>query len=387
MNYIVRKIISFTRIEYTEYFARPKRTFEALSGAKAPSLTDPRPCRKDRAMPKPLTIARFIAVCACVCLVGGQALAWGSSGHRLIGREALAALPSEAPAFVRSPSAIDAVGELAREPDRWKDSGKTHDSDRDPGHFLNLGDDGRIFGGPSLDALPETRAAYDTALRAVGVDSWKAGYLPYAIVDGWQQLTTDFAYWRVDSAAANGADRDHRVWFVADRARREALVLRDLGVLAHYVGDASQPLHVTVHFSGWGPWPNPEHYTQERIHAFFEGEFVRRHVDAPAVRAVMAPYADCRCAIAAWTSAYLSATNRQVVPFYQLQKAGGFLAGDPRGRDFAAARLAAGASALRDLVLDAWHASATGKVGWPAVGVADVEAGKVDPYDSLYGSD
>ena len=101
----------------------------------------------------------------------------------------------------------------------------------------------------------------------------------------------------------------------------------------------------------------------------------------------MTPYADCRCAIAVWTSAYLQATSHQVIPFYQLQKAGGFLAGDRRGRQFAEARLGAGASALRDLILDAWHASAKGKVGWPAVGVADVEAGKVDPYDSLYGVD
>ncbi len=339
-------------------------------------------------MPKPFAIARFVAVYVCVCLACGQALAWGSSGHRLIGREALAALPPEAPAFVRAPFAIDAVGELAREPDRWKDSGKTHDSDRDPAHFLNLGDDGRILGGPSLNALSETRAVYDTALRAVGVDSWKAGYLPYAIVDGWQQLTTDFAYWRVDTAAAASvSDRSHRVWLLADRARRETLVLRDLGVLAHYVGDGSQPLHVTVHFSGWGPWPNPDQYTQGRVHAFFEGEFVRLHIDAAAVRMAMTPYADCRCAIAAWTAAYLQSTNRQVIPFYRLQKTGGFLPGDPRGREFAAARLAAGASAMRDLVLDAWHASATSKVGWPAVGVADVEAGKVDPYDSLYGAD
>lgn len=387
MHYIVRKITLSIRSEYLRCVARLKGLFEASSRSKAPCLTDPRPCRKDGTMPKPSAIARFVAVCACVCLVGGQVLAWGSSGHRLIGREALAALPPEAPAFVRAPFAIDAVGELAREPDRWKDSGKTHDADRDPGHFLNLGDDGRILGGPSLDALPETRAAYDTALRAVGVDSWKAGYLPYAIVDGWQQLTTDFAYWRVDTAAANGANRGHRVWFAADQARREALVLRDLGVLAHYVGDGSQPLHVTVHFSGWGPWPNPGHYTQERIHAFFEGEFVRLHVDAATVRAAMTAYADCGGSIAAWTSAYLQSTNRQVIPFYQLQKAGGFLPGDPRGPVFAAARLAAGASALRDLVLDAWRASATGKVGWPAVAVVDVEAGKVDPYDSLYGAD
>ena len=321
-------------------------------------------------------------------LSAGDAWAWGSTGHRLIGRAAIAALPVEIPDFLRSASAMEAVGELAREPDRWKDSGKPHDQDRDAAHFLDLGDDGRIFGGPSLAALPETREAYDDALRAVGVDSWKGGYLPYAIIDGWQQLTKDLAYWRTDNAAASKvADPVHRAWFAADRTAREALVLRDLGVLAHYVGDGGQPLHVTVHFNGWGSGPNPSGYTTDRIHGPFEGALVRRSVGQTQVATAMAPYTDCGCDVAHWTAAYLAATAGQVVPLYQLWKDGGFVAGDPRGGAFATARLGASASALRDAVVDAWRASAGSRVGWPAVSVADVEAGRVDPYDSLYGTD
>jgi hypothetical protein len=331
---------------------------------------------------------RLTLLCAILCLTAGQALAWGATGHRWVGREAVRALPDDIPAFLRTPAAIEAVGELAREPDRWKDSGKPHDSDRDPAHFLDLGDDGRIFGGPALAALPETRAAYDAALRAAGADSWKAGYLPYAIIDGWQQLAKDFAYWRVDAAAAaHAADPVHRAWFEADQAQRQALILRDTGVLAHYVGDGSQPLHVSIHYNGWGPFPDPAGYTQDHVHGPFEGDFVRAYVSAEAVRGAMTPYADCHCDIAHWTAAYLAATGAEVIPFYDLQKAGGLTAGDPRGRAFAAARLAAGASALRDLIIDAWRASATGHVGWPTVQVADVEAGRVDPYDSLLGAD
>jgi hypothetical protein len=327
-------------------------------------------------------------VCALACLWAGQALAWGATGHRWVGREAVRALPPEVPAFLRAPAAIEAVGELAREPDRWKGSGRPHDTDRDPAHFLDLGDDGKVFGGPALAALPETREAYDTALRGVGADSWKAGYLPYAIIDAWQQLAEDLAYWRIDvAAAARVADPAHRAWFEADKAEREALTLRDLGVLAHYVGDGSQPLHVTIHFNGWGPFPDPAGYTQEHVHGPFEGDFVRAYVGADAVRAAMSPYVDCHCDIAHWTAAYLAATGAQVVPFYEMQKAGGLAPGDARGRAFAAARLAAGASALRDLVIDAWRASVGGHVGWPAVAVSDVEAGKLDPYDSLYGKD
>ncbi|MGI8840105.1 MAG: hypothetical protein ACR2F8_04895 [Caulobacteraceae bacterium] len=175
-------------------------------------------------------------------LLVGQALAWGATGHRIIGRLAIETLPPDLPAFLRGPAAAQAVGELAREPDRWKGAGRMHDADRDPGHFLDLGDDGKVMGGPALAALPATREGYDTALRAVGADSWKAGWLPYSIIDGWQQLAKDFAYWRVDTAAARKvADAGHRAWFAADAAERQALILRDLGVLGHYVGDASQP--------------------------------------------------------------------------------------------------------------------------------------------------
>ena len=54
------------------------------------------------------------------------------------------------------------------------------------------------------------------------------------------------------------------------------LTLRDLGVWAHFVGDASQPMHVTVHYNGWGDGPNPEGFvTTAGLHAKFEtGIFV-----------------------------------------------------------------------------------------------------------------
>ena len=51
---------------------------------------------------------------------------------------------------------------------------------------------------------------------------------------------------------------------------------------------------------------------------------------------------------------------------------------------FATARLAGGASELRDLITQAWAESLTVKLGWPAASVADSVSGKVDPYDSLF---
>jgi len=333
-------------------------------------------------------VAGLLALAAATA-IAGQAFAWGASGHRLVGQAAMLGLPDEVPAFLRAPDAVAKIGELAREPDRWKNSGKPHDTDLDPGHFTSVDDAGKIVGGPLLSALPATRADYETALRAAGGDSWKAGYLPYSIIEGFQQIAKDFAYLRADEAAAKSTpDAGHKAWFIADAAERRELILRDIGVFAHYVGDGSQPLHVSIHYNGWGAYPNPNNYTQDHIHTPFEGELVRRSVTLAMVRAKMAPVRDCGCAVEQRTADYLAATNAKTVPLYALQKAGGLAAGDPRGGAFATERIAAGADELRDLIVMAWRASAQGEVGWkPAYKVSDIEAGKVDPYESLFGVD
>jgi hypothetical protein len=329
-----------------------------------------------------------LSLAALVAAVPSAAFAWGASGHRMIGEVAVQALPPELPAFLRTEQAADDAGELSREPDRSKGAGKVHDNERDPAHFLDLGDDGAIFGGPKITALPTTREDYDGALRAVGVDSWKAGWLPYSIVDRWQQLAHDFAYWRVLTAAeANPAWAEHRAWYAADRRRRETQIVEVIGQLSHFVGDGSQPLHVSIHFNGWGPYPNPQGFTQAKVHAPFEGDLVRAEVRPADVAARLAPVRLCHCPIEQRAADYLAGTNRLVEPFYRLEKAGGLAPGDPRGAAFAADQLARGSSELRDEILEAWIASADEPVGWKPVSPADVAAGRVDPFPALYGAD
>jgi len=325
---------------------------------------------------------------ACVAGLPGRADAWGSSGHRMIGELGMATLPDALPAFLRSPEAVATVGEYAREPDRWRKSGAVHDNLRDPAHFVDVDDQGKVLGGPALSALPPTLEDYDTALRAVGKDSIKAGWLPYSIIDGWQQLAKDLAYWRVETAALpRQTDPARRAWMQADLKRREDLTLRDLGIWAHYVGDASQPLHVTVHYDGWGKaFANPNGYTLERIHVPFEGPFVRQFVSEGAVRAAMPAPRPCPV-IETCTAQYLSETAATVIPFYEMQKAGGLAGTDPPGRAFTVQRVAAGAAALRDLTVAAWEASAHGSFGYPPLTVDQVVREGVDPYDALYGDD
>ena len=340
-----------------------------------------------------------LAVALTALALGAAALsapavvsAWGNTGHRLIGVAAMRALPDEMPAFLRTPAAAAEVGELSREPDRTKGGGQPHDRERDTAHFVDMLDDGRIMvaQGPSIDALPRLKSEYDAALVAAGSDVDDAGWLPYAIMDGYQQLVRDFATWRVLYAAERReTDPGKRAWYREDRLRREALILRDMGYLGHYVGDGAQPHHTTIHYNGWNSdVPNPEGFTtSRRTHGLFEGAFTSRVARLDAVEAAMAPTSLDGFDLRARVPAYLKTTLAQVTPFYRLEKAGGFGESDPRGAAFATERLAAGAAELRDLIVLAWRDSADDAIGWPAVKVNEVEAGTADAWLAMYGED
>lgn len=345
-------------------------------------------------MPRAPLKRAFLAL-AAVAVIAAPAAdvgAWGATGHRLIGVAAMRALPDEIPAFLRTTEAATEVGELAREPDRWKGGPRTHARERDTAHFIDFDDAGHVLTpqGPHIGAMPELRSEYEAALTRAGLSVDTAGYLYYALIDGWQQLVRDFAYWRVLNAAeAREIDPAKRAWYAEDRRRREALLIRDLGVWSHYVGDASQPLHTTIHYNGWDrDTPNPEGFTRSRqTHGLFEGAYVRRVARLDTVEAAMPDLAPCECAIDRRTARYLGQSLTQVTPFYRLEKAGAFGDGDQRGAAFAVERLGAGAGELRDLIVMAWRESATARVGWPAVAVSEVEAGTADPWDAMIGTD
>ncbi len=321
-------------------------------------------------------------ICRCLLallalLPAHHALAWGATGHELVSGIAAELLPAELPAFLRTPQAAADIAVFGRELDRSKGSGRTHDAERDAGHFVDLDDNAMVSGFLPLEALPATREAYDTALRSKSFTQYSAGYLPYAIVDGWQQLAKDFAYWRAATkAASNAATAEERAWFDADRQRRERLIIRDLGVWSHYVGDASQPMHVTEHFNGWGNFPNPRGFSISKdLHARFEGQFVKDNFDRDAVKRAVAPYRACACTIQDRTRAILLESQAQVVPLYELEQKDTFKGHNEAGTAFVTQRLAAGAAMTRDMIVDAWRASAVLGVGYPEIKVRDIESG------------
>jgi hypothetical protein len=318
-----------------------------------------------------------------------QVWAWGATGHEWVSGIAIEKLPDDIPAFVRTPEAIADIAVMGRELDRSKGAGRTHDAERDPGHSIYLADDASVMGVLPLSQLPTTREEYDTLMRLKGYSQYKAGYLPYSIVDGWQQIRKDFAYWR---AAVKGAETattpDERAWFENDRRLRERLTLRDIGIWSHYVGDATQPMHVSVHNDGWGGYSaNPNGYTTAPIHAYFEGAFVVENLKRTAVAAEVGAYKDCKCSIEEMTRNLMLASLAQVDPLYTLEKAGGFRKGDPRGIQFVSARLAFGAQSARDMIVAAWVASASTPVGYPMVNVRDILSGKVRATRELFGAD
>lgn len=315
--------------------------------------------------------------------------AWGATGHEWISGIAVELLPEELPAFLRTPDTVADIAALGREPDRSRGSGAAHDKERDPGHYIDLDDEGRALGVIALIELPATREAYDTALRKYGFTQYRAGYLPYAIVDGWQQLVKDFAYWRADvQGAKTAADAADRAWFEADRIRRERIIVSDLGNWSHYVADASQPLHVSEHFNGWGPYPNPRGFsTLKSQHEHFESVFVRANLDRASVKDSVRPYQPCQCSIEDQVKSLISTSQAQVVPLYELEQQGAFIGHNEMGIRFATARLALGATALRDMIVDAWAASADMGVGYPMTKVRDIERGQIAPTKKMFGAD
>jgi hypothetical protein len=339
------------------------------------------------------------------------ASAWGRAGHVGISRLAARSLPEEVPAFLRTTLAVSQIAELGAEADESKNSGivvsttgrittapTVHDAERDAGHFLDVDDDGIVIGGVvPLDALPATREAFDTAQRKAtrpGGQTQYGGYLPYAMIDGFQQVRKDFGLWRAMSAGLRTAKTDaDRAYFRFQLQLREQLIIRDIGYWSHFVADASQPMHVSVHYNGWGNHPNPNGYTTSALHSPFEASFVRNFVDFGAVGARMRPYTDRGATTnEARVPLYIAESLGRVIPLYEAAKVSGtdgndnYRTAQPAELDLVIDCLAAGASELRDQIVDAWRQSTQIAVGFPLVRVSDIEAGAATVTPANFGS-
>ncbi|HSG46745.1 MAG TPA: hypothetical protein VLA43_02905, partial [Longimicrobiales bacterium] len=185
-----------------------------------------------------------------------------------------------------------------------------------------------------------------------------AGFLPFHILELYQRLVTEWALW-------HEADRSGDI---VEQGFIEARILNDAGILGHYVTDAAQPHHTTIHFNGWNASgalkePNPEGFTESRdFHWRFESDFVRAHVRPEAVvtaaRAWPAPPRwEGMEAVRDAVWGHLDRSHAQVRTLYALERDHGFTpapGAHPATVAFTVERLSDGARVLRDLWWNAW---------------------------------
>ena len=296
-------------------------------------------------------VRRYAGLVLLPLLLGPPSFGWGSAGHRIINRVAIETLPANLPAFLRSPSAIDEIEYLGPEPDRWHSPAEPELSDEQaPDHFIDLELADEI--GP----LPRRRYDYIAALYALQAkhpwQSWNlrpehVGFQPYITNEVWERLKSAMRDYRSLRA-------EHQ-----DTKPVQAMILFYVGWLGHYVGDGSQPLHLTINYDGWVEKENPNGYTTRHgIHAQFETAFVAANIQESDVKPLIAPVQPVGDEFDAYM-AYLHHTAMLVGRVYQLDKDHGFDgAGTPVSRQFTAEQLAAGASMLRNLIYAAWLESA-----------------------------
>jgi hypothetical protein len=267
---------------------------------------------------------------------------WGNEGHRLVNRLAISSLPPDVPAFLRSEAAIEEIEYLGPEPDRWRSPAEPElNAAQAPEHFIDLEP------ADALGPLPRNRLDFEARVFASGQRPEKIGLQPWQTTEVWERLKAALReYRRLTAAGQNTGPVEQAALFYA-------------GWLGHYVGDGSQPLHTTIQYNGW-VGANPNGYTTAHtIHWQFEGPFVGANIFAQQVEPKMTPPHAIDGDIFNAYVAYLRQSATHVDKVYELEKAGGFVgAGSPESRDFTAARLAAGASMLRDMIFTAWLESA-----------------------------
>jgi hypothetical protein len=211
------------------------------------------------------------------------AKAWDYEAHRVVNELALASLPADFGGFELTPALKNRVAFLGGEPDRWRNVSDLELKHYNiPEHYFDLED--IQWCGLTPETLPPLR--YD--FMAVLARAWAAhpenfpaidpakdadhtreltGFLPWAITEYYEKLKSDFSV--LKAVKEHGGTPE-------DAANAQADVVYVMGVMGHYVGDGSQPLHTTRHFNGW-VGANPKGYTTSlRFHSWIDGGYFKK---------------------------------------------------------------------------------------------------------------
>jgi hypothetical protein len=281
-----------------------------------------------------LVLVAFVAGVFCASSHG-----WDYAGHRMVNQLALASLPADFPDFVRAPAAAERIAFLAGEPDRWKnvsDLAMRHSGGSWSDHFMDV--EQIALAGLDIATLPSLRYQFAVAFaagRAANVSRFPRidparnadhtrewpGFAPWAIAEYYAKLKSAFSYLR--------AFEEHGTPEEVANAKANAIYV--MGLMGHFVGDVSQPLHTTDHYNGW-VGPNPNGYTTSNtIHSWIDGGFIRKVGVKlsdltprlkPARVLPVDPRADNRDPLFVAVLDYHLAQHRMVEPLYRLEKAG-----------------------------------------------------------------
>jgi len=288
---------------------------------------------------------RLLALLAVAAVLGQPpAFGWGDSGHMLINRVAVQKLPATMPAFLRQ--AVDRIQYLGPEPDRWRERSELAlKAAQEPDHFIDLE---RVSW---MEKFPPTRyefyrALYDRRAQAKeNADDLlpeKVGLQPYITMEIYDRLKVAFReYRRLQAEKKPTQAVEQNIVFYA-------------GWLGHYVADAAQPLHTTIHFNGW-VGDNPNAYTTARdFHGKFEATFVNDNLARLPIADLVTPPVRLQDPFADYIR-FLRQSHALVEKTYQLDKAGGFAgAGTPESIEFVRRRMATGCQMLLNLWYTAW---------------------------------
>lgn len=271
---------------------------------------------------------RFVGVCLVLVVSTTTSSAWWVKGHAMLAEAAAGQLPDDMPPFFRS--AATSLGHLSGDPDRWKNRDTAClRTVSEVDHYIDLEN---LQGKP----LPKDRFQAIALIAQLGETPRGTGLLPYALMENYERLCMAFC--------------DHRQDPANDAIRMKCIVYA--GVLSHFSGDASMPLHTTRDYDGRVAKQNAQRGIHSRIDAFPEKqgltwEEIGRGHEAREVDDV-------------WKHivAFIVESHRHVDRCYELDATGSFDKPTGESRAFILERCQAGTQFTADLWYTAWKRSA-----------------------------
>jgi hypothetical protein len=314
---------------------------------------------------------KLLAIAAVLGVLVLNAGAWDYEEHHVINELALASLPKDFGGFTLTPALKHRIAFLAGEPDRWRNVGDLPLKHfNGPDHYIDL-EDLKLYS-LTPETLPLMR--YDFAAdiareRAAHPEKFPAidpardadhtrelsGFLPWAITEYYEKLKSCFSYLKTFQKYGGTPE---------EIANAEANVVYVMGVMGHFVGDGSQPLHTTMYFNGW-VGDNPHGYTTStKFHQWIDGGYFQKigGLNAEALAGKVHPAERIKNAgqpdgMFRDAVSYIVEQNKLVGPLYELEKEGKLTGEGDRGlegRAFLDGQLVKAGQMLGNIWYTAW---------------------------------